>query len=184
MKVNFYYLYILQVVLCFKLDIKTASEILKRTRRENSGESYNGEFNGDNFERECVEERCDSEEFDEIFDMESGIVKYFTTPVKVSEELNVERELAAACKSRADADKNINITNERRAVFIRQCMEQRDSSFQVQAYNSPVGLDSIYTTIPTSTITVNTYDPTTIWDTNTARTNSNEYMPNSFAGPK
>ena len=75
MKVNFYYLYFLQVVLCFKLDIKTASEILKRTRRENSGESYNGEFNGDNFERECVEERCDSEEFDEIFDMESGIVK-------------------------------------------------------------------------------------------------------------
>jgi len=108
----------------------------------------------------------------------------FLTWNQVSEELNVERELAAACKSRADADMNINITNERRAVFIRQCMEQRGSSSQVQAYNSPVGSDSIYTTIPTSTITVNTYDPTTIWDTNTARTNSNEYMPNSFAGPK
>lgn len=75
MKLNFYTLYLLQLALSFKLDIKTASEILKRTRRENSGESYNGEFNGDNFERECIEERCDSEEFDEIFDRESGIVK-------------------------------------------------------------------------------------------------------------
>merc|ERR1711893_202886 len=109
MKLNFYALYLVQLVQSFKLDMRTASEILKRTRRDNSGESYNGEFNGDNFERECVEERCDSEEFDEIFDRESGIVKYFTTPVKVSEELNIERELAAACKSRADADKNINI---------------------------------------------------------------------------
>jgi len=132
---------------------------------------------------ESVLRNVDSEEFDEIFDRESGIVKYFTTPVKVSEELNLERELAAACKSRADADKNINITNERRAVFIRQCMEQRGSSFQVQAYPSPV-VDSIYTTIPTSTVTVNTYDPTTMWDTNTAWTNSNENMPIFSAGPK
>ena len=54
MKVNFYYLYILQVALSFKLDIKSASEILKRTRRENSGESYNGEFNGESLERECL----------------------------------------------------------------------------------------------------------------------------------
>ena len=75
MKVNFYALYLVQFVQSFKLDMRTASEILKRSRRDNSGESYNGEFNGDNFERECVEERCDSEEFDEIFDRESGIVK-------------------------------------------------------------------------------------------------------------
>lgn len=84
MKLNFFNLYLLQVVLSFKLDIKTASEILKRTRRENSGESYNGEFNGDNFERECVEERCDSEEFDEIFDRESGIVK-----VRIDLDMNI-----------------------------------------------------------------------------------------------
>ena len=84
MKPNFFNLYLLQVVLSFKLDIKTASEILKRTRRENSGESYNGEFNGDNFERECVEERCDSEEFDEIFDRESGIVK-----VRIDLDMNI-----------------------------------------------------------------------------------------------
>ena len=57
---------------------------MKRTRRENSGESYNGEFNGDNFERECVEERCDSEEFDEIFDRESGIVK-----VRIDLDMNI-----------------------------------------------------------------------------------------------
>ena len=78
MKLNFYAFYLLQFVHSFKLDLKTASEILKRTRRENSGESYlNGEFsaNGDNFERECAEERCNSEEFDEVFDYESGIVK-------------------------------------------------------------------------------------------------------------
>ena len=80
-----------------------------------------------------------------------------TTPVKIFEERNVERELAAACKSRADAQKNINITKERRAVFIRLCMEQRGSSSQIQANNRPIGLNSIYTTISTSTITVNTY---------------------------
>ena len=84
MKLSFFNLNLLQIVLSFKLDIKTASEILKRNRRENSGESYNGEFNGDNFERECVEERCDSEEFDEIFDRESGIVK-----VRIDLDMNI-----------------------------------------------------------------------------------------------
>ena len=84
MKLSFFNLNLLQIVLSFKLDIKNASEILKRTRRENSGESYNGEFNGDNFERECVEERCDSEEFDEIFDRESGIVK-----VRIDLDMNI-----------------------------------------------------------------------------------------------
>ena len=30
---------------------------------------------GDSFERECVEEVCNFEEFDECFDLESGYVK-------------------------------------------------------------------------------------------------------------
>ena len=30
---------------------------------------------GDSFERECVEEDCNFEEFDECFDLESGYVK-------------------------------------------------------------------------------------------------------------
>jgi len=37
------------------------------------------ESQADNFERECAEKRCDNEEFDELYDFETGLVKV-TTP--------------------------------------------------------------------------------------------------------
>ena len=33
------------------------------------------ESRADNFERECAEKRCNTEEFDELYDFETGIVK-------------------------------------------------------------------------------------------------------------
>ena len=76
----------------------------------------------------------------------------------------MERKLAAACRSRADAD--TNLTKEKRSDFIKRCLEQRYSSSQIQepvlygprpdpaAFESTDVLD---TSSPASTITFNTY---------------------------
>ena len=71
----------------FKLSEKEASQILlTRKLRENVPINENSKFlfglveGADNLERECIEERCNDEELDEVYDWETGIFKVYQLP--------------------------------------------------------------------------------------------------------
>ena len=55
------------------LNREEASNILKR--RPRVFDDIYLESRADNFERECAEKRCNTEEFDELYDFETGLVK-------------------------------------------------------------------------------------------------------------
>ena len=54
---------------CFKLGRKEASEFLERKRRSSNEETR------DDLELECIEKQCTPEEFDEVYDFETGLFK-------------------------------------------------------------------------------------------------------------
>ena len=60
-------------VLSTSLGREKASNFLKRKPRVL--DDLYLESQPDNFERECAEKRCDTEEFDELYDFETGLVK-------------------------------------------------------------------------------------------------------------
>lgn len=60
-------------VLGTSLGREEASNFLKRKPRVL--DDLYLESQPDNFERECAEKRCDTEEFDELYDFETGLVK-------------------------------------------------------------------------------------------------------------
>ena len=60
-------------VLSTSLGREEASNFLKRKPRVL--DDLYLESQPDNFERECAEKRCDTEEFDELYDFETGLVK-------------------------------------------------------------------------------------------------------------
>merc|ERR1711962_455731 len=66
------------------LNHKEASNFLKRQPRV--FDDIYLESQADNFERECVEKRCNNEEFDEIYDFETGLIKnsYPQFPIHVT----------------------------------------------------------------------------------------------------
>jgi len=71
-------------VLGTSLGREEASNFLKRKPRVL--DDLYLESQPDNFERECAEKRCDTEEFDELYDFETGLVKnsYPEFPIHVT----------------------------------------------------------------------------------------------------
>lgn len=71
-------------VLGTSLGREEASNFLKRKPRVL--DDLYLESQPDNFERECAEKRCDTEEFDELYDFETGLVKnsYPQFPIHVT----------------------------------------------------------------------------------------------------
>ena len=65
-------------VLGTSLGREEASNFLKRKPRVL--DDLYLESQPDNFERECAEKRCDTEEFDELYDFETGLVKVTFSP--------------------------------------------------------------------------------------------------------
>ena len=54
---------------CFKLGRQEASKFLERKRRSSNEETR------DDLELECIEKQCTAEEFDEVYDFETGLFK-------------------------------------------------------------------------------------------------------------
>merc|ERR1712131_191365 len=107
-------IFVLVIISGFKIDHKKASGFLSRGKRANEGYTGINELKdgGDSFERECVEEDCNFEEFDECFDQESGYVK-------TSEVSAVDRALGAACLASARTEA---VEGEQRMSFMRKCL--------------------------------------------------------------
>merc|ERR1719410_41221 len=86
----------------FTISEKEASQVLGRERRENPQINENSKFFGlvegaDDLERECIEERCNDEELDEVYDWETGFVKNSAKPIIPREVLQpcVEQDRSA-----------------------------------------------------------------------------------------
>ena len=66
-------LFITATASCFKIGRQQASGFLERKRRSSNEETR------DDLELECIEKQCTSEEFDEVYDFETGLFKVILT---------------------------------------------------------------------------------------------------------
>merc|ERR1712131_274319 len=102
----------------FTISEKEANQILARNRRENPQINENSQFFGlvegaDDLERECIEERCNDEELDEVYDWETGFVKN-------SGKASIPKEVLQPC---VEQDRSMESEEKARTVRIRQCID-------------------------------------------------------------